>query len=141
MCQPETECSVKKPNVLLVLDYSSSMVGFEGQPAYFPAGQDVTTRWDAQLDAARWILRYDDGFFADNTRLALTRFAHDPFLGTPGTTLVTDTSFPPITDGYALTCPQRSDGSSRCRASAIERAECARRRATGSRSLDPTQIC
>lgn len=122
MCQPETECSVKKPNVLLLLDYSSSMVGFENNPAYFPAGQAVATRWDAQLDAARWILRYDGGFFADHTRLALARFAHDPQVMSPGTTLPTDTSFPPITDGFALDVPWNgSDGAYlECRSSGIE---------------------
>lgn len=122
MCQPESECSVKKPNVLLVLDYSSSMVGTEDGPAWFPAGQNVTKRWDAQLDAASWILRYDDGFFANNTRLALARFAHDPLVASPGTTIATDTSFPPITDGFALDVP--FNGSSgeylECRGSAVE---------------------
>jgi hypothetical protein len=122
MCQPETECSVKKPNVLLVLDYSSSMVGFEMEPAWFPAGQTVSKRWDAQLDAASWILRYDDGFFAENTRLGLARFAHDPLVGALGTTVATDTSFPPITDGFAVDVP--FNGSSgdylECRGSAVE---------------------
>ena len=122
MCQPETECSVKKPNVLLVLDYSSSMVGFEPEPAWFPVGQTVSKRWDAQLDAASWILRYDDGFFAENTRLGLARFAHDPLVGSLGTTVATDTSFPPITDGFAVDVP--FNGSSgdylECRGSAVE---------------------
>jgi hypothetical protein len=44
-CLPETECRFKKPNVLFVLDYSSSMVGREDQPEYFPPGQTRTTRW------------------------------------------------------------------------------------------------
>jgi hypothetical protein len=122
MCQAETECSVKKPNVLLVLDYSSSMVGFEGDPAWFPAGQTASKRWDAQLDAASWILRYDDGFFANNTRLGLARFAHDPLVAMPGTTIATDTSFPPITDGFAVDVPfNGSDGAYlECRGSAVE---------------------
>ena len=50
-CQPESTCRFKKPNVLFVLDYSSSMVGFRDDPAWFPPGQDVTTRWTASLDA------------------------------------------------------------------------------------------
>lgn len=122
MCQPETECSVKKPNVLLVLDYSSSMVGTEGGPAWFPSGQTTSTRWDAQLDAVRWILRYDDGFFAENTRLGLSRFAHDPQVATPGTTITTDTSFPPITDGFAVDVPFNGSGGAylECRGSAVE---------------------
>src|SRR3954447_3343832 len=77
-CDSESQCSFKKPNILLVLDYSSSMRGFENSPAWFPAGQMVTTRWDAELDAASWILRYGKGFFADNSRVGLTRFGHDP---------------------------------------------------------------
>ena len=50
-CLPDSACRFKKPNVLVVLDYSSSMVGFPGRPAWFPPGQTATTRWDAQLDA------------------------------------------------------------------------------------------
>ena len=72
-CEDENDCSFKKPNVLLVLDYSSSMSGARDAPAYFPLGQSVTTRWDAELTAASWILRYDQGFFANNTRIGLTR--------------------------------------------------------------------
>lgn len=105
MCLPDSTCRFKKPNVLVVLDYSSSMVGFKGSPAWFPPGQTATTRWDAQLDALHYLLRYDDGFFADNARIALARFAHDPDLATPGTTLTTDNSFPPITDGFAIDIP------------------------------------
>src|SRR4051794_29775456 len=73
-CENESQCSFKKPNILLVLDYSSSMRGLENAPAYFPAGQTVTTRWDAALDATSWILRYGNGFFADNARIGLSRF-------------------------------------------------------------------
>ncbi len=121
-CQPDSECRFKKPNVLVVIDYSSSMVGFEGSPAFFPPGQTADTRWDAQLDAVAWILRYDDGFFADNTRVGLARFAHDPALEAPGTTLPTDISFPPITDGFALDVPfDGSDGAYlECKGSAVE---------------------
>ena len=104
------------------MDYSSSMVGFEFQPAYFPPGQTATTRWIAQLDAVGWILRYDNGFFADNTRIALARFAHDPHTDTPGTTISTDISFPKIVDGYALDVPfDGSDGNYlECKATAVE---------------------
>jgi cysteine-rich repeat protein len=113
---------VRKPNVLVVLDYSSSMVGFENMPAFFPAGQTLNTRWDAQLDATSWILRYDEGFFANNARLGLARFAHDPRVNEPGTTISTDISFPPITDGFALDVPfNGSDGAYlECRGSGLE---------------------
>jgi cysteine-rich repeat protein len=145
MCRPESECRFKKPNVLLLLDYSSSMVGFEGGPAYFPRGQNVTTRWDAQLDAVSWILRYDQGFFARNARIGLTRFAHDPETDVPGTVIATDTSFPPITDGFAIDVP--FDGSHgdflECRSTGVE-AEVAVLRSSPppwiQPSLDPTQM-
>ena len=105
MCQPDETCRFKKPNVLFVIDYSSSMVGFAQSPAYFPPGQTATTRWDAQLDAISFMLGHDGGFFANNLRLGLARFAHDPVLATPGTVLQNDVSFPPITDGFALDVP------------------------------------
>src|SRR4051812_37760254 len=104
-CDAESSCSFKKPNILLVLDYSSSMTGFESAPAYFPAGQTQTTRWGAELDAAGWILSYRNGFFADNARVGLTRFAHDPDLAHPATQVTTDRSFPPIVDGFAIDVP------------------------------------
>lgn len=105
MCVAEDECSFLKPNVLLLLDYSSSMVGSPDAPNYYPAGQFSVTRWDAQLEAVRWLVGYDGGVFASEMRLALARFGHDPDLAAVGTTLAVDTSFPPITDGFALDIP------------------------------------
>jgi MYXO-CTERM domain-containing protein len=123
-CESENQCSFRKPNVLLVLDYSSSMTGSAQAPAFFPPGQMKTTRWLAELEAATWILRYDHGFFADNTRIALSRFGHDPDLKHTGTTVGTDRSFPPITDGFALDVPfDGSDGNYlQCKGSAVEAA-------------------
>jgi cysteine-rich repeat protein len=124
VCESENECSFKKPNILLVLDFSSSMSGSVNAPAYFPPGQTATTRWTAELDAADWILRYDRGFFADNTRIGLSRFGHDPDTKHPGTTVVTDHSFPRITDGFAVDVPfDGSDGQYfQCKGSAIDAA-------------------
>jgi len=123
-CDKESQCSFKKPNILLVLDYSSSMRGAEAAPAFFPPGQTLTTRWDAELDAATWILQYRQGFFADNARVALARFAHDPDPLQPATIISTDRSFPPIVDGFALDVP--FDGSNgqylECKSSAVEAA-------------------
>lgn len=123
-CESEQQCSVKKPNVLLVLDYSSSMIGAPGAPAFFPPGQTVTTRWDAALDAASFILQYDEGLFARNARVGLTRFAHDPEPLVPATTIRTDRSFPPITDGFAIDVPfDGSDGNYlECKSSGVEAA-------------------
>jgi len=124
ICESEQACSVKKPNVLLVLDYSSSMSGIRGAPAYFPPGQTMSTRWDAALDAASWILLYEDGLFARNARVGLARFAHDPEPELPGTTITTDRSFPAITDGFAIDVP--FDGSSgsylECKSSGVDAA-------------------
>jgi cysteine-rich repeat protein len=123
-CESENSCSFKKPNILLVLDYSSSMTGGANAPAFFPAGQTLTTRWDASLEATRWILRYDRGFFANNTRIGLSRFAHDPEVQRKGTRISTDRSFPPITDGFALDVPfDGTDGEYlQCKASGVEAA-------------------
>jgi hypothetical protein len=145
-CRPDDECRFKKPNVLLVLDYSSSMVGFSDRPAWFPPGQTVTTRWDAQLDAVTFLLHHDDGFFADNLRVGLSRFAHDPKVGEPGTVLTTDVSFPPITDGFALDVPfdDRDGEYLECRSSTGIEAEVAVLRRTPPPfidvGLDPTKI-
>ena len=99
-CAGEGECTFEKPNILIVMDYSSSMVGSSADPAYFPETQDVTTRWDAQLDAVRALVGNVD--FTDNMHIALARFGHDPDPGAAGTTIGTDTSEPQITDGFAL---------------------------------------
>jgi MYXO-CTERM domain-containing protein len=123
-CDAESQCSFKKPGVVLVLDYSSSMSGLQNAPAYFPAGQTKTTRWDAEVDAASWILRYGAGFFADNARIALTRFAHDPEPLQPATTIKSDRSFPAIVDGFAIDVP--FDGTNgrflECKSSGVEAA-------------------
>ena len=123
-CESEELCRFKKPNVLLVLDYSSSMTGSKEAPAFFPPGQTLVTRWGAELDAASWILRYDNGFFANNARIGLSRFGHDPDVMRPGTIIRNDRSFPPITDGYALDVPfDGSDGRYlQCKASGVEAA-------------------
>jgi cysteine-rich repeat protein len=69
-------------------------------------------------------LRYDRGFFANNTRIGLSRFAHDPEVLQPGTHISTDLSFPPITDGFALDVPfDGTDGTYlQCKASGVEAA-------------------
>lgn len=121
-CQPDRLCRFKKPNILLVLDYSSSMVGMKNAPAWYPPGQMVTTRWLAELDAVAQILHYDHDFFSNNSRLALARFAHDPHTDMPGTILSNDTSFPPITDGFAIDVPfeATAGGYLECRGSGVE---------------------
>lgn len=76
-CVAQGECPFRKPNVLILLDYSSSMVGFEQNPNYDPEGRFTVTRWDAQLEAVRWILGYDGGVvreqYATHARALRTR--------------------------------------------------------------------
>src|SRR5947207_9532014 len=92
-CFQETECTFEKPNVLVVMDYSSSMVqqDFGNQ-----------TRFQAELDAVTAIA--SNATFTNDMHIALARFGHDPDTAT-GTTLPGDTSNPPITDGFAIDVP------------------------------------
>ncbi|MDH5672470.1 MAG: DUF4215 domain-containing protein [Myxococcales bacterium] len=99
MCPGEDECTFEKPNVLVVMDYSSSMVGLSSSPNEFPTGSG-NTRWQAQLDAVRALVSNTE--FTGNMHIGLARFAHDPDTSSDGTTLTNDTSTPPITDGFAI---------------------------------------
>lgn len=66
-CPEEDECSFKKPNFVIVMDYSSSMV------------EDLsgTPRWEAAEDAVERIMTMQDGYFDDNMHFAVMRYAHD----------------------------------------------------------------
>ena len=111
-CPLENECTFEKPNVLIVMDYSSSMV----QQAF-----GSTTRWQAQLNAVRSLLQNKG--FTDDMHIAFTRFGHDPATSA-GTTLPGDTSSPRITDGFAIDVPF-DDASANyldCNSGAIEQA-------------------
>lgn len=92
-CFQETECTFEKPNVLVVMDYSSSMVqqDFGNQ-----------TRFQAELDAVTALA--NNATFTNDMHIALARFGHDPSTAT-GTTLPGDTSMPRITDGFAVDVP------------------------------------
>jgi cysteine-rich repeat protein len=92
-CFQESECTFEKPNVLVVMDYSSSMV----EQTF-----GTRTRWVAELDAVRGLIGNRN--FTDDMHLALMRFGHDPGAAA-GTTLPGDTSVPPITDGVAIDVP------------------------------------
>ena len=89
-CPQEGECTFKKPNFMVIMDYSTSMNND------FGGGQ---TRWEAAEDAVKNLATTK--FNNENLHLALMRFGHDPS-GTDGTTIPMDTSNPPITDGQAL---------------------------------------
>ncbi len=89
-CPKEGECTFKKPNFMVIMDYSSSMNND------FGGGQ---TRWEAAEDAVKNLATTK--FNNENLHLGLMRFGHDPS-GNAGTTIPMDTSNPPITDGQAL---------------------------------------
>jgi cysteine-rich repeat protein len=97
-CFQETECTFEKPNVLVVLDYSSSMV---------QENFGTQTRWEAELDAVTALS--NNATFTNDMHIALARFGHDPDTAT-GTTLQGDTSSPRITDGFAVDVPFTGPG-------------------------------
>ena len=90
-CPSEGMCSFKKPNFMIVLDYSSSM------NTDFGNGQ---TRWEAAVEAIGTIFTSNNGFFNDNMHVALVRFGHDPSPGQAGSTINGDTSG--LVDGVRL---------------------------------------
>ena len=90
-CFEENECTFKKPNFMIVLDYSSSM----NQP--FGVGQ---TRWEVAVDAITELMTTNGGFFQENMNVALMRYGHDPNPDSPGTTIPSDVGG--IVDGQSL---------------------------------------
>ncbi|MEZ4448944.1 MAG: DUF4215 domain-containing protein [Nannocystaceae bacterium] len=91
-CPSEGQCTFKKPNFLIIADYSASMNQAFGQGL---------TRWEAAEAAIINLTTTDNAFFDKNLHLALMRFGHDPS-ASMGTTIPGDVSNPPITDGQAL---------------------------------------
>ncbi len=94
-CVGDEACSFKKPNLLIVLDYSSSM-NDDFQP-----GQ---TRWEAAIEAIENIVTQDNGFFDESMHLGLMRFGHDPDPNNDGTIITVSGQTDPsgITDGQSL---------------------------------------
>lgn len=94
-CVGDEACSFKKPNLLIVLDYSSSM-NDDFQP-----GQ---TRWEAAVEAIENVITTDNGFFDESMHLGLMRFGHDPDPETDGTVITVAGQTDPsgIIDGQAL---------------------------------------
>ena len=97
-CVGDEACSFKKPNLLIVLDYSSSM-----NDDYQP-GQ---TRWEAAIEAIENIVTTDNGFFDESMHLGLMRFGHDPDPNNDGTIITVSGQTDPsgITDGQSLDVP------------------------------------
>lgn len=75
-CQMEGGCTIKKPRLMFVAEYSTAM----NQP--FDAD---TTRWEAVREAIEAQIDFDNGYVAENFILGLARFGSDPDPRTPGT--------------------------------------------------------
>ena len=71
-CPSETGCSFKKPNILLVMDWSSSM-NWVFEANTLPTGMEGD-RWAAAENAVLTMLDSQNGFFDDNLHFALMRF-------------------------------------------------------------------
>ena len=97
-CVGDEACSFKKPNLLIVLDYSSSM-----NDDYQP----WQTRWEAAIEAIENIVTTDNGFFDESMHLGLMRFGHDPDPNNDGTIITVSGQTDPsgITDGQSLDVP------------------------------------
>lgn len=94
VCPADGTCPTatsRKPNIVLVLDYSTSM-----NTAIDDSG---ATRWDRLVDGVRTLLTANDGALSRESHLALLRFAHAPS-SDAGTLVLNDTSG--IVDGQAL---------------------------------------
>ena len=90
-CQPESFCSLKKPLLLFLVDYSTSM------------NKDLQcqgTRWESTVDAIKLAIDHDNGFLASHYILGLMRFGHDPSPQSFDTLIPGDTSG--LHDGYNL---------------------------------------
>lgn len=104
-CPLEAECTFKKPNFLIIVDYSSSMAE-DFEPGL--------TRWEAAVEAINNIITTDNGFFNESMHIALMRFGHDPVpneegnAATENTTIDNDpgsaTGFP-LLDGNSFDVP------------------------------------
>ncbi|MDC0720732.1 hypothetical protein [Nannocystis bainbridge] len=90
-CVDEATCTVKKPLLLFVLDYSTSM----NSPISGPL-----TRWQAAVDGLVDLLAENDGLLADQLQIGVLRFGHDPAPAIAGTAIAGDASG--LVDGQRL---------------------------------------
>jgi hypothetical protein len=93
-CFTENMCTFKKPNFMIVLDYSSSM------NTAFGMGK---TRWEVAVEAIATLMTTNGGYFQENMHVALMRYGHDPDPDTQGTTIPGDASG--LVDGQSLDVP------------------------------------
>ena len=88
-CPQEDDCTFKKPNVMVLLDYSASMNEvFDG----------ALTRWEVVTEGIKQVTQ-PGSFLSLNTHLALMRYGHDPDPG-EGSVIEGDTSG--LVDGVSL---------------------------------------
>ncbi|EDM76403.1 flagellar biosynthesis protein P [Plesiocystis pacifica SIR-1] len=90
-CPEEGECTFKKPNIMFIVDNSTSMNEIWDT-------DNNLTRWQVSVAALQQIVQ-PGSFLSQNTHLALMRFGHDPSPA-EGTTIPADSSG--IVDGQAL---------------------------------------
>jgi MYXO-CTERM domain-containing protein len=69
-CPEEGDCTFKKPNIMFVMDYSTSMNTVWDM-------NNNNTRWEVTVAAVQQIVQ-PNSFLSQNTHLALMRFGHDP---------------------------------------------------------------
>ncbi|MBL9101621.1 MAG: flagellar biosynthesis protein P [Myxococcales bacterium] len=90
-CQPEATCGFKKPLLLFLLDYSTSM------NAPLDCG---LSRWQGAVKAVQTTFYANNGFVASHFVVGLMRFGHDPDPQAAGTPIPGDTSG--LRDGFKL---------------------------------------
>jgi MYXO-CTERM domain-containing protein len=90
-CAPEGDCTFKRPNIMFIMDYSTSM------NTVWDVNNNLT-RWEVTVAAVQQVVQ-PNAFLSDNTHLALMRFGHDPNPN-PGTTIPGDASG--IVDGHHI---------------------------------------
>lgn len=93
-CFTENMCTFKKPNFMIVLDYSSSMNTAFGQGK---------TRWEVAVEAIATLMTTNGGYFQENMHVALMRYGHDPEPDVEGTAIPGDASG--LVDGQRLDVP------------------------------------
>ncbi len=77
-CQLEGKCTLKKPRLMFVAEYSTAM----NQPF-----DDQLTRWEAVAEAIEVAIDFDNGYVAENFILGLLRFGSDPEPMVPDTAI------------------------------------------------------
>ena len=90
-CPDEGDCIFKKPNVMFIMDYSTSMNTVWDE-------DNNLTRWEVTVAAVQQVVQ-PGSFLSQNTHLALMRFGHDPS-GAAGTMIPNDALG--IIDGNAI---------------------------------------